>query len=71
MPRFGFQASGERIDVVVFGSNGYFGPTTLTYDDLVVGGALNSMIQLPSMLGESTQLHMNVRNLSNSPNFVP
>lgn len=47
----GIQASGERIDVVVFGSDGYFGPTTLTHEDLVVGGALNSMIQVPATIG--------------------
>jgi hypothetical protein len=43
--------SGERIDVVVFGNGGHFGPMTLTNDNLVIGGALNSMIQLPSTIG--------------------
>ena len=46
-----FQVSGERIDVVVFGSGGYFGPATLTASDLVGGGALNSIVQLPSAIG--------------------
>jgi hypothetical protein len=45
------QASGERIDVVIFGSDGYFGPATLTNRDLVDGEAMYSMIQLPDTIG--------------------